>query len=107
MKERQAKETHVEKPVSLIVHLVRWPPSLHPLPLEEVVSGHLCVSSGQLVKTALVCLICRQGHGTQVEVHSAWEGGGRGTVTLARLEARARAASPMKSSGLKRSLSQI
>ena len=68
-------ETHVEKPVSLIIHLIRWPPSLHPLPLEEVISFNLSVGSGQLVQTALVSLILGQGHGTQVKVHRSWEEG--------------------------------
>ena len=62
--------THIEEAISLVVHLVGWPPPLHPLPLKEV---DVSIGLGrQYVKSALVCFIGRIRHGTQVKVNSPW-----------------------------------
>ncbi len=62
--------THIELPDSLIVDLIRWPPSLHSLPLEQVVMRGVVCRVRQLLKIAAGCIIHWLGHTTEVKVHS-------------------------------------
>ena len=75
-KGREGEDTHIKQSISLIIHFVGRPPSLHPLPLEKVISLDLCVGSRELGQSAVISRAHWKWHVTEVEVHRTCGGGG-------------------------------
>ena len=103
---REGEDTHIKQSISLIIHFIGRPPSLHPLPLEKVISLDLCVGSRELGQSAVISRTHWKWHVTEVEVHRTCGGGGARILNMYVSIVRS-TSSPMKSSGLKRSLSHI